>query len=160
MSQATVCFLIKGGDILLARKKRKIAEGLWNGYGGFREESDDSLEETAIREMEEEIGVSAKIENLEKIAIISYTNKKEDGRLRDIEVHFYLVRHWVGTPRSSEEMYDPRWFSIKTLPFDEMMPSDSVWLSRALQGKKIKGAIVHNEKKEVVLSDMQEVSVF
>ena len=108
MNEATVCFLSKGNQILLARKQRKIAKGLWNGYGGFKEEGDASIEDTAVREMEEEIGVSATVHDIEKIAVIAYTNKKEDERLSDVVVHFYLVNHWTGTPTTSEEMFDPQ----------------------------------------------------
>ncbi len=34
MPQTTLCFLLKGDEILLALKKRRFGTGKWNGVGG------------------------------------------------------------------------------------------------------------------------------
>ncbi len=56
IQKATVILLVREGEILLARKLKKIGAGKWNGYGGKPEPGDATLEETAVREMKEEGG--------------------------------------------------------------------------------------------------------
>ena len=80
MRQATLCLLIKENqdkeELLLAMKKRGFGVGKWNGVGGKINpvKGDRNIEDTAIRETEEEIGV--KIKDLEKVAILSFYNCK------------------------------------------------------------------------------------
>ena len=71
MKLSTICLLIKDDEILLAMKKRGFGAGRWNGVGG-KVEPGESIEEGAIREMEEEIGVTASIENLERVGEIKF----------------------------------------------------------------------------------------
>lgn len=158
--RATVAFLIRDNTVLLARKKKKLGKGLWNGYGGFEEEGDTSIEHTALREMHEEIGVTASLNALEKIGVISYSNQKEDGRLKEVEVHFYLVHTWDREPQGGEEMDTPTWFSFDELPVDEMMPTDRMWLPRAFKGERFIGSVLHGENKEILNSDITVVSGF
>lgn len=160
MHRATVCFLTRDQHILLARKKKKIGKGLWNGYGGFEEAEDATIEHTAVREMKEEIGVSANPSALEKIGVVRYSNQSEGGRLKEVEVHFYLVAEWDGEPHSGEEMDTPTWFTCDALPLDEMLPTDRMWLPRALQGTRFVGVVHHGENKEVVSADFKEVQSF
>lgn len=159
--RATVAFLVREKEVLLARKKKKLAKGLWNGYGGFEEEGDQSIDHTAIREMEEEIGVSASIDALEKIGIVTYSNKNEEGRLKEVEVHFYKVHTWDGAPRASEEMDSPTWFSLDGLPVEEMMPTDRTWIPEALkENTYYLGTVLHGENKEVLRADFTVVPGF
>ena len=76
MRLATLGFLIRQNqgdkELLLAMKKRGFGEGKWNGIGGKLDlEKDGDIYETAIREIEEEVGV--KVKNIEKVAILSLT---------------------------------------------------------------------------------------
>ena len=56
LRQASLCLLLREGEILLARKKRGFGVGKWNGAGG-KPEPGEPIERTAIRETEEELGV-------------------------------------------------------------------------------------------------------
>lgn len=57
LRQATICLLIKDDQVLLALKKRGFGEGKWNGVGG-KVKDGETIEQTAIRETQEEIGVT------------------------------------------------------------------------------------------------------
>lgn len=136
--QATVCFLRKDNKVLLARKTRKIGAGCWNGYGGGIENG-ESPEVAAVRELHEESkGVIARIEDLEKVAVVDFHNTKTDGSIFVCRVYFYIVDIWQGEARETEEMATPTWFSVDQLPFDEMMPADPEYIPLLLKGKKIK----------------------
>ncbi len=69
LRQATLCFLMREGEILLARKKREFAQGKINGVGG-KVNDGESVEEAAIRETREEIDVDIRI--LVKVAELDF----------------------------------------------------------------------------------------
>jgi len=56
LRQATLLFLVRSGEILLAMKKRGFGEGRWNGVGG-KVADGETVEDAAVHEIEEEIGV-------------------------------------------------------------------------------------------------------
>src|SRR3954469_894936 len=55
--RATLCFIVKGGRIMLIHKKRGLGAGKVNGPGGKIEAGETPLA-AAIRETQEEIGVT------------------------------------------------------------------------------------------------------
>jgi 8-oxo-dGTP pyrophosphatase MutT (NUDIX family) len=57
MKHVTIMFLRREGELLLAMKKRGFGQGKWNGAGGKAEPGETPLQ-AAIRETEEEIGVT------------------------------------------------------------------------------------------------------
>ena len=75
MKQATLLFLLKNNQILLAMKKRGFGQGRWNGAGG-KPKDEETIIETAIRETQEEIGVTPK--NISQVATLDFyfQNKK------------------------------------------------------------------------------------
>ena len=69
LRQATLCFLIRGNEVLLARKKRGFAEGKINGVVGKVNDGEDVIS-AAKRETKEEIGVEVK--SIEKVAELDF----------------------------------------------------------------------------------------
>ena len=146
--------------------------GVWNGYGGKEEISDleiykkinidnkykviDSIKYTAIRELQEESGVNANIEDLESCGAVNFflidkseynINKKfADYRVENreifMQVHFYILRKWEGNPIESKEMSVPTFFKRKDIPYDNMMPNDRLLLERALVGGRIDSDVI------------------
>src|SRR5687767_7036372 len=114
LRQATLVFLVKDNQILLAMKKRGFAEGKWNGVGGKKNDN-ETIDEAARRETFEEIGV--KVTKLNKVASLNfYFLEKPEW---EQQVIAYLVNNWGGDPKESEEMA-PRWFDINKIPYKEM----------------------------------------
>lgn len=136
MRNATLCILRRPGEVLLAMKKRGFGAGRWNGVGGKPQEGDLTIEHTALREMEEEIGVRAVAEKLDKVGSLKfYFSAKPDWNQ---EVHIYFLHEWEGEPSESEEMR-PQWFKHEEIPFTKMWSDDILWLPRALAGEKLEG---------------------
>lgn len=132
---ATLCFLVKSGKVLLGFKTEKIGKDCWNGYGGGINDG-ETPKQAALRELEEESGVIVLPEFLEKTAIIDFHNTKSDGSVFICRVHVYLASKWTGEPQATNEMTNPMWFDVSQLP-DKMMPADKEWLPIVLSGKKI-----------------------
>ena len=151
LRQATLCFLIRGNEVLLARKKRGFAEGKINGVGG-KVNDRESVEEAAIRETREEIDVDIKI--LVKVAELDfYFSHNPDWNQKVI---VFEVREWEGEPKESEEM-DPSWYSFDKIPYDSMWVDDILWLPNVLEGKKLNAELLFNEKEEIIDYLIEEI---
>lgn len=127
--------ITRTGQVLLAKKTKKIGINKRNGTGGRLEDFDTSLLECAIREPKEELGIYGKIEGLKKVGVGIFHNKKKDGKDFCVEVHFYTQTIWSGTPRSSSEMKNPRLYKMNKLPLRQMMPADRIVIPRMLHGE-------------------------
>lgn len=142
MKNVTLCFLMKENEICLALKKRGFGEGKMNGIGG-KVEAGETIEEAAVRELKEEIGVSARSSSLEKAGSIDFHfNDNPDWNQR---MHIFFIKKWEGEPAESDEMA-PVWYGADNLPFDKMWVDDKYWLPKVLKGKKIEGKFYFNNK--------------
>jgi len=149
LTNATLVFLIKKSkgeitDICLAMKKRGFGVNRWNGVGGKMEANDKTIEETAKREAQEEIGVCVK--NLNKVAEISFSFPHNP--VWDQIVHVYLTETWDCEPMESEEM-KPEWFLPSELPFKDMWEDDPYWLPEVLKGNLLKAVFEFGERDVV-----------
>lgn len=141
MKKSTIVFPLKGKNVFLANKKRGFGAGFLNGYGGKQKPNDFTIEHTAIREMEEEGGVRATIESLEKVAIINFF-EEETGVF---ECHIFFCRKWEGEFCETEEMSLSQPYSINSLPYDSMWDADRVWLPIVFSGQKIRAISRYNK---------------
>jgi 8-oxo-dGTP pyrophosphatase MutT (NUDIX family) len=156
MQQANLCYLLDGNRILLGLKKRGFGEGKWNGYGG-KAEKGETVEDSAIREVKEEMNVDIDKKHLEKVAVIDFffTNAPE-GKIWDQTVHVFFARQWFGNPLETEEM-KPQWFDFDKIPIDNMWNDDPHWLPLVIQGKKVKAKFTFAKDNASVIK--KEVNV-
>jgi len=131
---ATLVFVIQGDRILLIRKKRGLGAGKINGPGG-RLEASESIQECAIRETREELGITP--------TGLQYAG---DSRFQfldgySIHVHTFRADGYSGTLQETAEAV-PLWFSIEQIPYDEMWQDDQYWLPLMLQGKRFSGCYI------------------
>ena len=96
----TLLLIIKDDRILLARKKRGFGEGKLNGVGG-KQEIGETIEETMIRETQEEIGVVPK--DFFKMAIIDF-DEYVKGKRTNVSMHIFLAKDFDGEISESDEM--------------------------------------------------------
>ena len=145
----TLCLVMKDGKVLLGMKKRGFGEGRWNGFGGKVQEN-ETIEEAAIREMQEESGVS--VTALQEVGQLIFTF---EGNPQPLEVHIFATDAFGGEPAESEEMR-PQWFDFDKVPYDEMWPDDRFWLPQVLNGRKVKGTFTFGEG-DIILSKELEI---
>ena len=145
LKQATLLFLIKDKEILLAMKKRGFGVGRLNGVGG-KPEGDESIEQTAIRECQEEICVTPK--NIKQVAVLDFyfPDSKSDWNQR---VFVYFCTKWQGDPKETDEM-KPSWFNVKDIPYDEMWQDDKYWLPKVINGNYVKAKFNFNDNDGVL----------
>jgi 8-oxo-dGTP diphosphatase len=159
MRNATICFPIRDGKILLGCKKRGFGANKINGFGGKVGEN-ESIIEAAIRELSEESGLNAKKEQLSKAGEIEFYFPETKAKEWNQKVHVFIVEEWEGTPRESEEM-TCEWFDINEVPFEKMWDTDKHWMPHVISGKKIKATFYFNEDTETTKSfNIEETSKF
>jgi 8-oxo-dGTP diphosphatase len=116
MSHEVVAALILGsGRILLGLRaaERVFYPDVWDMFGGHVEPG-EAHEQTLIRELEEELGITPTQWNfLETLNIDLPSSLNEPPDL--LTVHLYLVTAWAGTPvnMQPEEHSTIGWFSVE-----------------------------------------------
>ncbi|HUJ09793.1 MAG TPA: 8-oxo-dGTP diphosphatase [Verrucomicrobiae bacterium] len=128
---ANLCFVIRDGQILLIRKKRGLGAGKINGPGGRLEKGETALA-SAIRETQEEIGVTPT--GLEQIGELFF--EFADGY--KLHVAVFAASGCLGDLRETVEA-TPIWTRIENIPYDEMWEDDPHWLPLLLARKKFRG---------------------
>lgn len=150
--ETTLCLLRRDNEILLAMKKRGFGEGKYNGVGG-KIEGSETPEEAMIRETKEEIGVTPI--TYEKVGIVSF-DEFYKGEKVNLIFYLYFVTEWEGTPTESEEM-KPNWFSLDSIPYNQMFPDDKYWLPLILEGRKINAYFDFDEDWNLLSKDIKDL---
>lgn len=153
LRQATLCFLIKDNQILLAMKKRGFAAGRWNGAGGKPKDGDKNIEATAKREMLEETTVTPR--KLKKVGILNFYFESQTDWNQQVIV--FLTSDWTGTPSETEEMA-PKWFDINQIPYDQMWEDDILWLPKVLSGKIVEGNFLFDGNQKMLEYEVIEIA--
>ena len=115
--------VFRDGKVLIATRTKAPAAGVWSLPGGLVE-TGETLEEAALRELDEEVGVKARIiafnRHVERI------DRDHDGR---VERHFVLANFvgvWVsGEPQTGPEAGEVRWIDphgLAGLPTTPALP--------------------------------------
>ena len=97
-------------EVVLASRRTRRGQLAWGlAKGGI--EDDETMEEAAIREVREETGLLAEIE--ESLGETRYFYVWENVRIRKT-VHFFLMRHTGGdVDDRDDEMEEIRWFPLE-----------------------------------------------
>ncbi len=109
-----VIFTVRQQDlqVLLIKRQRYPFEGMWAIPGGFVE-ADESLEEAALRELEEETGV----QDVYLEQLYTFGDPDRDPRGRTVTVAYFAVASADAIQlRAGDDASDARWWSIYNLP--------------------------------------------
>lgn len=158
LRNTTLVFLVKKSqgeitDICLAMKKRGFGMNRWNGVGGKVDDQKETIEDAARRETKEEIDVFVK--ELNKISELSFYFPHNPAW--DQMAHVYFSESWDGEPKESEEM-NPKWFSIKDIPFQDMWSDDIFWLPEVMKGNLLKATFTFGENDAIQDKEISIVS--
>ena len=153
--RATIIYPVRGDEVLMSVKQRKVNAGKICGYGGTIEHGDASPEMRALKELEEECGLRAFKSHLIPQAVITFS---ENGNPLIFKVKFWVIKHWTGTPIDTDEMKEPHFYYIWRLP-PNMPVGDHLYLRDILCGQRLVGEIHFSKgKKRVLRSHFHAVS--
>ena len=139
----TLCVIHDDSRILLGMKKRGFGTGRWNGFGGKLQEG-ESVEEAALRELEEEVGLIPR--DMKKRGIVTFVYNDDQTTM---EVHIFSVTSFDGEPAESDEML-PKWFARDEIPLEQMWPDYRYWFPLFLVGKNFKGEFIFSNKNTII----------
>ncbi|KAJ7207060.1 hypothetical protein GGX14DRAFT_456053 [Mycena pura] len=91
----------------------------YNGFGG-KVESQESALEAALRELQEEAGITAPLRHAGTLLFVVAGEKWA-------HIDIFRADEYSGTITESDEMR-PEWFDIAQLPVDDMWDTDRYWL--------------------------------
>lgn len=128
---------VNEGDKVLVIKRSKdedTKQGHWDLPGGHVDDDDKSIEAAALRELEEETGLTSSKKDL------IYVDKVTTG---DADKYFYTTTKWSGTIKFQEnpktgviEHNDSKWVSIEDVKDDkslELRTFPAYLLDRAME---------------------------
>jgi len=99
--------IIRDGQVLIVRRARPPAHGLFTLPGGGVE-TGESLHEAIVREVREETALE-----IEPVALAGFREaiaRDHDGRVKRHFVILAFAAHWVtGEPQLNEELSEARW---------------------------------------------------
>lgn len=129
--RATLCFVVRGAEILLIRKKRGLGAGKVNGPGGRLEPGETELA-CAIRETQEELGVTPLRPEWRGELFFQFI----DGY--GLHCAVFTAEDCEGEAIETDEAA-PLWTPLDAIPFDEMWADDIHWLPGVLAGRNFRG---------------------
>ena len=144
LRKVSLIFLRKEDEILLAMKKRGFGEGFLNGIGG-KQDPGETIEQTAVRECQEEIDVTPK--KLGKVAVINFFFPEKPEH--DQQCHVYFCEEWDGEPKETDEMR-PDWVKLSEIPYEKMWNDDIIWLPKVLSGEKIEADFTFDTRLRLI----------
>ncbi len=129
--RATLLFVVQADQILLIKKKRGLGAGKINGPGG-RIEPGEAPEDAAVREVQEEVGVTPV--GITECGELSF--QFSDG----YSLHVYVFRapEAQGRVKETDEAV-PLWTPLQSIPYDQMWADDVLWLPLMLERRPFVG---------------------
>ncbi len=138
--------MVRSLKCLLARKKIGFGAGKIVGVGGTVEPG-ETIFQTAVREVAEEISLKIEETDLQRAAKITFTFPAKPEWHR--QVYVYLIEDWTGTPQPSNEV-DPFWVPVDEIPYGEMWADSGEWLPVVLSGERIVARFTFEDDNETL----------
>lgn len=129
---ATLMYVICENDVLLIEKKRGHGAGKVNAPGG-KIALTESPSACAIRECEEEVGITAR--NPQHLGLLRFQDLTNGFALQG---YVFVATEFSGSPMETEEA-TPFWCSRTAIPYELMWEDDRFWLPHVLGGRRIAG---------------------
>ena len=124
---ATLLYVVRGGEILLIHKKRGIGAGKLNGAGGKVDPGESALQ-AAVREFREELRAHPVAPR--KLGEVGF--EVVDGE--SIRIHVFRADALEGEPVETDEAV-PVWTPVDDIPYDRMWADDRYWLPHLLENR-------------------------
>lgn len=121
--------VVRGGRVLLAARTRPPMAALWSLPGGLVE-AGERLEEAALRELREEVGVSAAIAGF--AGHVEIIERDGAGVKRHFVVAAFAARWLAGEPAPGPEAGAVQWAALADVPGLPTTPGLAAIVERAL----------------------------
>lgn len=145
--RATLCFIVRDGQVLLLRKAEGLwGGGKWNAPGGKLADGEDPMT-GAVREVREETGLAVADPEPRGVLRFYFGEVPEPTWV----VHVFVAREFSGELRPGGEG-TLQWHAQQGLPYDQMWEDDRYWLPAVLDGNAVAGDFYFDEPAAKLLS--------
>lgn len=131
---AVLTFILRGSELLLIVKKRGLGAGKINAPGG-RLEPGETPEQAAVRETQEEVGLTplglCPAGRLDFVFTDGYS----------LRCHVFTARGCTGTLTETDEAA-PFWCKETDIPYGRMWSDDRLWIPLMLEGRGFEARFV------------------
>lgn len=131
---AVLTFIRRDGQLLLILKKRGLGHGKFNAPGG-RIEPGETPEQAAVRETQEEVGLTPL--HLHGAGRLDFAFT--DGY--SLRCHVFTADACEGALTETDEAA-PFWCAEDEIPYGRMWADDQLWIPLMLQGRPFTGQFV------------------
>lgn len=127
--RATVCVVENEDKVLMIKHKRGFFEGTYNCPGG-KQELDENIYETSVRETFEETGITPN--ELVYVGTVLFDN----SGVKNFAVDFHKCEgEFEGEVIGENEECTSMWVKKEDIPYNEMQKGDDLLLEMILEGK-------------------------
>lgn len=131
---AVLTFIRCKGKLLLILKKRGLGKGKFNAPGG-RLEAGETPEQAAVRETQEEVGLTP--QHLHPAGRLDFAFT--DGY--SLRCYVFTAAAYEGTLIETAEA-DPFWCNEADIPYGRMWTDDCIWIPLMLKGRPFEAQFV------------------
>lgn len=111
---AADCIVLNpSNEVLLIKRKNPPFQGQWAFPGGFVE-TDEELENAAIRELKEETGVDAVVSSVKLVRTVGTVGR--DPRFRTVSVVYFIRLQEHQSAKGGDDAAEAKWFTLNSLP--------------------------------------------
>lgn len=128
MRAVVAALILRGDEVFICQRKAGTAMGLQWEFPGGKIEAGETPEEALRRELEEELGIEARIGPF--IAEVQH-NYRNGG---SIHLRFFAVHHYEGEFQN-RVFEDMRWAALRDLPAYNFLAADRKFIRDLAQGK-------------------------
>ncbi|MBI4214574.1 8-oxo-dGTP diphosphatase [archaeon] len=135
MIEATLCYLVSAGRLLLLERVKPPGKSYWNAPGGKLVQG-ESPEECVKREVLEETGLV--LLKQKRRGQLVYKSSEAGAQIEDwfIRVFYATDGDFGGKLVVSDEHRTARWFPLGEIPWDNMWPDDKHFLPIVIEMDK------------------------
>jgi 8-oxo-dGTP diphosphatase len=128
MKQVVAALIVRDDKVLICQRTPHQTMPLKWEFPGGKIEPDERPKEALCRELDEELGIMARIGA--KVAAIRHNYNNETA----VELHFYLVEEYVGEIEN-RIFRDVRWVTPKELPGYDFLDADIALIKSLANGE-------------------------
>jgi len=145
---AVLCYIFRDGQVLLINKKRGLGKGKVNAPGG-RIDPGETPVQTAVRELQEEVGLTP----LQPYEVGQLSFVFTNGY--SLKGHVFFAHEYEGELVETDEAA-PFWVPVEEIPYERMWEDDADWLPMAMDGKFVTARFIFEGER--MLSNKIETS--
>lgn len=99
-------------EVLLIRRGEDPDKGMWAFPGGHMDATDGSVEEAAVRELQEETGIKARF--LRPVGVLSQQERMDKPCICHVFCYSFWGEEIKVSPKAADDARDATWFTIET----------------------------------------------